>query len=386
VVSLKRSIEEYPSPFIPHTRIYDMPVRTLPPERHTRFDLITNPVLKELKAQLQHLQETFLTNDGGLRSDYAGPGGLSKRELKTLGTLYVRYFNASIDQAKELSGHIKSIVNCTSEMFRLAALKGFLFELSAQDYILRSHPKLHVDYMPPIMVSYIGYNTDRIQSYIDDHTEEAVPLRRRVAKHFSDSRLEFDAAVEKSIRTSRKRKHDKTLPYVYEVKCYGTREVYKTPGQVNQILKYQAAIHQGLISGATLEIRGRISPQLIPWIQDMAPDVQVVFNLELPSGAPYRIPFYSGNNAIPVKNERNLDPADIEVVKTIRRLVEKDPHLLLETTLDAGQRLESVLTARYAIKSKDDTIDIKDVAYYKQKVYLRNMIFWDTLKEKDKSH
>lgn len=93
-------------------------------------------------------------------------------------------------------------------------------------------------------------------------------------------------------------------PFVYEakflpVRYYGLTSVNSKGGfqaqHHDQVLKYQQAIESGLISGAAIEIQGRIDPEFLNWLygSDMlapspVPDVELIYTLQLPSGAEYR--------------------------------------------------------------------------------------------------
>ena len=59
----------------------------------------------------------------------------------------------------------------------------------------------------------------------------------------------------------------------------------------NQALKYQTAIERGVVSGATIEVRGRIDIDFLAWAMGTAiddpgavPDVEIVYTVDLPSG------------------------------------------------------------------------------------------------------
>jgi hypothetical protein len=83
-------------------------------------------------------------------------------------------------------------------------------------------------------------------------------------------------------------------PYAYDIKA-SPRMVYGSDAQQrNQILKYQQGIDSGVLSGATIEVTGRISPDLVHWLNgktvgdaSAAPDVEVLYSMPLPSGADY---------------------------------------------------------------------------------------------------
>jgi hypothetical protein len=70
--------------------------------------------------------------------------------------------------------------------------------------------------------------------------------------------------------------------------------LYGNRSSRNQILKYQSAIDQDIIDGATIEVSGRIDPKALDWLNGTAvgergpaPDVELLYTMPLPSGADY---------------------------------------------------------------------------------------------------
>ena len=103
------------------------------------------------------------------------------------------------------------------------------------------------------------------------------------------------------------------LPYVVE--CKHTRshpqgqsfsappgsDHYVDVRALNQLLRYQAAIDNELIAGATLEIRGRVSPGLLRWALEgfdgqgsLVPGLEIIWNAPLPSGQTFRVQVKAG--------------------------------------------------------------------------------------------
>lgn len=92
------------------------------------------------------------------------------------------------------------------------------------------------------------------------------------------------------------------LPFIYKTKYTPTRMFgsHDAEGKdphydQNQLLKFDAAVSKGLISGAAVEIRGLIDPECLNWAcgasvfdRSPIPNVQLIYNLVLPSGAEYR--------------------------------------------------------------------------------------------------
>lgn len=113
-------------------------------------------------------------------------------------------------------------------------------------------------------------------------------------------------------------------PYILELKSYPRMPFGESAGARNQLLKYQAAIDQGIIDGATIEIRGRIHPSFLDWIiAGYIPDVEVVYLIELPSGAWYRFvikPTKNGNS-LRFKNDALQTPDDWAIIDGVERAI-----------------------------------------------------------------
>jgi hypothetical protein len=144
-------------------------------------------------------------------------------------------------------------------------------------------------------------------------------------------------------------------PFVYETKLYpardwgrieikkkdGAPDKYETPAQ-NQLLKYNAAVEQGLIAGATVEIRGRINKQHLEWMYGSAidrespiPNVQVIYSLPLPSGEEYRFSLKRASDPAQelqfTNNDRAFTPEDRAVIIGLERaLRQQDKKLITE--------------------------------------------------------
>lgn len=98
------------------------------------------------------------------------------------------------------------------------------------------------------------------------------------------------------------------LPYVVEAKFSQSRPYGQGYGfgknakewvrvdALNQLLRYQFAIDQGKIAGATVELKGAVHPRVLEWMQKgldgqgtRIPCVEVVWSLPLPSGQHARV-------------------------------------------------------------------------------------------------
>jgi hypothetical protein len=144
-------------------------------------------------------------------------------------------------------------------------------------------------------------------------------------------------------------------PFVYETKLYpardwgrveikkkdGAPDKYESPAQ-NQLLKYNTAVDEGMIAGATVEIRGRINKQHLEWMYGSAidhespiPNVQVIYSLPLPSGEEYRFSLKRASD--PTKelqftnNDRAFTPEDRAIIVGLERaLRQQDKKLITE--------------------------------------------------------
>lgn len=112
------------------------------------------------------------------------------------------------------------------------------------------------------------------------------------------------------------------LPYVVEAKCSQSRPYGQAYGfgknaknwiradALNQLLRYQFAIEQGRIAGATVELKGAVHPRVLDWMLDgldgqgtRIGDVEVVWSLPLPSGAHTRVWLKKGQGEGRLKEE-----------------------------------------------------------------------------------
>lgn len=71
-----------------------------------------------------------------------------------------------------------------------------------------------------------------------------------------------------------------------------------------QLAKYQAALEQGLISGVTIDIFGRVAPRLLEEIKKY-PGIQIIYSFLLPSGKFHQIALTSPENALSIPQENN---------------------------------------------------------------------------------
>ncbi len=128
------------------------------------------------------------------------------------------------------------------------------------------------------------------------------------------------------------------LPYVVEAKCaqlhpygqaYGFGKNVKGwlgADAPNQLLRYQFAIDQGKIAGATLELKGPVHSRMLEWMLHgldgqgtRIPDLEVVWSLPLPSGAHARVWLKQGPGNGRLLRESVENPADQPALEAFQR-------------------------------------------------------------------
>jgi hypothetical protein len=207
----------------------------------------------------------------------------------------------------------------------------------------------------------IGFEMSRLQMILDQGKETVSPSGFDVPNPDKKTYTTFSPAggpppkqlpieIQNDVGITRDGK-----PFVYETKLYpardwgrveikkkeGAPDKYETPAQ-NQLLKYNAAVEQGLIAGATVEIRGRINKQHLEWMYGAAidqespiPNVQVIYSLPLPSGEEYRFSLKRANDPAQelqfTNNDRAFTPEDRAVIVGLERaLRQQDKKLITE--------------------------------------------------------
>lgn len=170
-----------------------------------------------------------------------------------------------------------------------AQVDGVLFELSRIARVVQQgleqidpHQALQEE------VAYRGYDTKE-----QDFSEKRLkPKKSMISSDVPIIRLVKNKAGEEEYK-----------PYVYETKCYPRMVYGASAADRNQVLKYQQAIEDGRIAGATVEIAGRVDPAFLTWLigesiidRGAAPDIDIIYSLELPSGSEYRLVLNGGQH------------------------------------------------------------------------------------------
>ena|GEM_PF-1469660 len=174
--------------------------------------------------------------------------------------------------------------------------------------------------------------------------------------------------------------------YVYEVKSSPRRQFGNDVQQRNNILKLQEAINQGKIAGATVELNGRVSPEFVQWLNGKnvgdpvaAPNVEVLYNMTLPSGGDYTfiLKRAANNEGLRFTNaDRQFSQQDRQVISGIYKAIQ-DRSI---GDIISGTNIESAPTALAPFVG--DPFQIKDLNLFNQYDQLRLQSTWDRLAAK----
>lgn len=200
-------------------------------------------------------------------------------------TQFKRYWHQLPENLKDgYLTQLKGSLATKDQVGVLTTFRGALFELSRR-VLLQSQglEKLGNHRDDPIVVNYLGYPVENPQL--------SQPAYHPLGGNTAQGDIEID--VNGVLRDEK--------PYVYETKAYPRRQYGAEYGKGesvkarNQLLKYQKAIEEGKIGGATVEIQGRLDYQFMVWAiggdissEGAIPNVEVVYNMPLPSGNEYR--------------------------------------------------------------------------------------------------
>ncbi len=220
--------------------------------------------------------------------------------------------------AKRIIQAIKS----RDEASAITSLRGATFEMIRINTIIQQELEEISNKIPPVNLRYLGYSKKET-TFQDPPQKE----KRGSGNISNDPKIDFDVPI---IRNGK--------PYIYETKSY-PRKAYGFDAQAyNQALKYQTAINQGIVDGATIELRGRIDQKFMRWSFGFAigeesyiPDIEIIYNIELPSGKEFRFPIKraENGNSLKFENEEVFDDNDQIYVRTLERLC-SDSHAIVE--------------------------------------------------------
>ncbi len=187
---------------------------------------------------------------------------------------------------------LKSCLKQPSTAKIKTAFMGVLFELTRRALLIEQGLEKLDPTERTIVSPYLGY-----EKLEDSFTR---PPTRKLGGDEKTGDIEFD--VQGIMKDGK--------PYVYETKSWPRRMFGHEYGggeavtSRNQLLKYQEAAREAAegsrskeskISGASVEIQGRIDYQLLAWaigekIEEIGavPRIEIIYNIELPSGKDYR--------------------------------------------------------------------------------------------------
>ncbi|MBI2337168.1 MAG: hypothetical protein HYU97_10470 [Deltaproteobacteria bacterium] len=137
--------------------------------------------------------------------------------------------------------------------------------------------------------------------------------------------------------------------HIWEHKRYSRYGVGETRQVRNQILKYQAAIEQGLYQGASVELTGRFDPTFLAFAEKYAPNIEILYSLELSEHHRVVFPIKEARNS--TRSLRRIQP---KVTDAKRDLTEDERLILkgLQRAIEQGR-----ITAIFV----DTVLDVADV-------------------------
>ncbi len=256
---------------------------------------------------------------------------------------------------------IEGALNSPDEVATRTAIRGAAFELSRSKIIMEQGlEQISFDLQIPERIHFIGYTKK--------DNFDAEPSK------------EYDSAIELDVPITRDGR-----PYVYETKSYPRMQLGSLPAQRNQLLKYQAAIDQGVVEGATLEVKGRIHPRILEWaagnatVEGHAPDVEIIYDMELPSGSEYRFVLKQPRkgNGLRFRNEDGPNtPEDERVIDGIQKAILDGSIVDILSSVDIENPPEDLLP------HLDNPMTIKSTRLFDEYERLRKASIFKKLTEK----
>ncbi|PKL37087.1 hypothetical protein CVV38_04355 [Candidatus Peregrinibacteria bacterium HGW-Peregrinibacteria-1] len=259
----------------------------------------------------------------------------------------------------------------------LTSFRGALFELSRREILERQGLEEIEEFDDPIVVEYLGY---------DKKADAGGTFDKPPYKHLGgDEKGDIQIDVGGISRGGK--------PYVYETKS-ATRKRYggehgrgESVSSRNQALKYQRAIEEGKVAGATIELTGRIDSDFLKWAMgsDVAskgavPDVEIIYSLLLPSGKEYRFVLKGGANGLKFANESDdFTVEDRSVIAGLSEAVKDKSiiHLLQDGNISTDIE-HPLVTAEHIA----DPSVIRDINIYNAYYEMRNRSIWEKLQNR----
>ncbi|HEY9790649.1 MAG TPA: hypothetical protein V6D22_09645 [Candidatus Obscuribacterales bacterium] len=207
-------------------------------------------------------------------------------------------------------GDLEGVLKRNGDVIRATRIRGINFEMSRMQRTLSQGLETISDQQTTAgKVKYHGYNKADTEFIADPHEVKS-------------SNIQLDVPL---IRENGK-------PYVYEVKTSPRMLFGSAADQRNQILKYQAAIDQGTIDGASIEVTGRVNPELLTWLNGKAvgdpaaaPDVELLYSMPLPSGADYTFVLKRAENNRGLRffnDDKTYTPEDKKIITGVYKAIQ----------------------------------------------------------------
>lgn len=137
--------------------------------------------------------------------------------------------------------------------------------------------------------------------------------------------------------------------HIWDTKRYPRMEYGTERTAKNQILKYQAALEQGAFHAATIEIHGRVNAEFLKFAEEHAPDVEVLYVLDLPGSHEIIFPIKESRSGRP--SLRRIQPK----VEDVERDLSGEQQLILkglQKAIEQG-RVQELFTS--------DLLSVEDV-------------------------
>ena len=231
----------------------------------------------------------------------------------------------------------KSVLGNNNDVEKITGIKGAVFEMSRiniveqqqQEELMAKKESFSVDYNAyPEALESFNVDRDYIESlpnkladkvkkfYLYNEEKNEWKLKDRVGLNkvksiFSQPEMaDFllskinsgdipmgarKSEVDIDVPVKRVNEDGEETPFIYETKAYPRRIFGQMASNYNQLLKYNEAVAQGIVEGASIEIKGRIDPAFLKWASGVSieelgaiPNVEIIYNLPLPSGKEYR--------------------------------------------------------------------------------------------------
>ncbi len=282
-----------------------------------RSNRVLDPVLRAKLIEVRkQLREKFSPSikkpekpkqqiDKRLYDDSVIPAGEREKFLTSLELLPDEYKESFIERLESPLGNREPAKRVTS-------LRGLIFEMSRISTAIQQGLE-QLDFSQrtsePISVGFLGYPKE--QTKFREGEEIIYPTHE-----FKSSLIDSDIPI---IRDGKQ--------FIYEAKSFSRNKYGFDAGARNQLIKYQTAIEQGLVAGATVEVRGRIDHEFLDWAigekvgdKGNVPNVEIIYTIPLPSGKEYRFPLKRvKKNGLQFVNADTYSEEDLEIIRGLQK-------------------------------------------------------------------